>query len=69
MKSRCEFTVEEVRRTSSAVEAKIENRGKRKELTTFDVNTNEMRCECQIRNSTELNTEEKLEDKFERRQD
>ena len=45
-------------------------RGKRRELTTFDVNTNEMRCECQMRNSTERNTqtEEKLEDKFERKQ-
>ena len=38
-------------------EAKIEFRGKRKELTTFNVNTNEMRCECQMRNSTELNTD------------
>ena len=32
-------------------------RGERKELTTFNVNTNEMRCECQIRNSTELKTQ------------
>ena len=29
---------------------------KRKELTTFDVNTNEMRCDCQMKNSTERNT-------------
>ena len=40
-------------------EAKIEYRGKRKELTTFDVNTNEMRFECQMRNSTELHTQRK----------
>ena len=40
-------------------EAKIEYRGKSKELTTFNVNTNEMRCECQMRNSTELNTQRK----------
>ena len=34
-------------------------RGKRKELTTFDVNTNEMRFECHMRNSTERNTQRK----------